>query len=151
MRNSPGPDITFGSTCRSDKEDLRKRCKTNKQKCPKSQTTYYLIWKQNGGVVYSYTLFKLQLGLRCNLLPVHSVHVRLWAVGFLTDASAASQGSWGLRRASVHGRVCSGISIQCKEVVTEIAVNCCRMGKGWGLLCKQDSSALLQFKVKPSR
>lgn len=123
----------------------------NEQKCPKSQTTHYLIQKQNRGVVCSCTLLKLQLGLCCNLLPVHTVHVRLWAAGFLTDDSAASQGSWGLRRASVQGCVCSGISIQCKEVVTGVAVNCCRMGKCWGSLRKQVSSALFQFKVTPSR
>lgn len=130
---------------------LRKRCKTNKQKGPKSQTTHYLIWKQNKGVVCSCTSLKLQLGLYCNSLWVHRVHVRLWAVGFLADDSAASRGSWGLGGGSVQGCACSGISIQCKEVVTEVAVNCCCVGKGWGLLCKQVSSALFQFKVKTSR
>lgn len=68
-------------------------------------------------------------------------------MGFLPNDSAASQAPG----ATVQGSVCSEISIQCKEVVTEVAVNCCRMVEGWGLLCKQVSSALLQFKVKPPR
>lgn len=67
-------------------------------------------------------------------------------MGFLTYDSAASQAPG----ATVQGSVCSEISIQCKEVVTEVAVNCCCMVEGWGLLCKQ-VSALLQFKVKPTR
>ena len=120
-------------------------------KVPKSQTINYLIWKENGGVVCSCTLFKHQLGLCRSLLPVHTVHVRLWAVGFPTDDSAAFQGSWGLGRGSVQGCACSGISLQCKEVETEVALNCCCMGKVWGLLCKQVCSALFLFKVRPSR
>lgn len=51
----------------------------------------------------------------------------------------------------VYKGVCSGISIQCKEVLTGVAFNCYRMGKCWGLLYKQVSSALFQFKMKPSR
>lgn len=76
---------------------------------------------------------------------VHTAHVRLWTVGFLTDDSAASQAPG----ASVQGSVCSEISIQCKEMVTEDAVNCCCMVIGWGLLCKQISSALFQLRDKP--
>lgn len=145
VTNSPGPDITFGSTHRSQKEMQNKQTKGSKI------TTHYLIWKQNKGVVCSCTSLKLQLGLYCSLLRVHRVHIRLWAVGFLADDPAASQGSWGLGGGSVQGCACSGISIQYKEVVTEVAVNCCCVGKGWGLLCKQVSSALFQFKVKTSR
>lgn len=78
---------------------------------------------------------------------VYTAHIRLWTVAFLTDDSAASQAPG----ATVQGSVCSEISIQCKEVVTEVAVNCCRMVASWGLLCKQVSSVLFQFKVKPAK
>lgn len=74
-------------------------------------------------------------------------HVRLWTVGFLTDDSAASQAPG----ATVQGSICSEISIQCREVVTEVAVNCCCMVESWGLLCKQVSSALFQFRVRPAK
>lgn len=92
------------------------------------QANCYLIWKQNGEGVYSCILLKFQL--YCHLLGVHTIHVRLWAVGFLTDNSAALKGSWSLGRASVQGCICLGIFIQGKEVITEVAVNCCLTGKG---------------------
>lgn len=90
-----GPDGTLGSTLRSDKEGLRKRCKTNKQKRSNTQTSYYLIWKQNRGVACSCTLFKLHLGLWCNFVLVHTAHFRLWTVGFSYWWFCSLWGSWG--------------------------------------------------------
>lgn len=120
----------------------------NKQTNRSVQTHKQLIiWSGNRGVACSCTLFKLHLGLWCNFVLVYTAHVRLWTVGFLTDDSAASQAPG----ATVQGSVCSEISIQCEEVVTEVAVNCCRVVASWGLLCKQVSSALFQFKVKPAK
>lgn len=145
---SPGPNITFGSMCRSDKEGLIMRWKASKQKCPKSLPTDYLIQKQNGGVVCSCTLFKLHLDLCHNLLSVHTIHVRLWAEDFLTADCAASQGCWGLRRAGVYGFVQGSLLREKrwwqKLLIVTVCVNaggCCRSKSS--LLCSGSKSSHL--------
>lgn len=45
MRNSPGPDIAFGSTCRSDKEGPRKRWKQTNQSVQNHKQL--IIWSRN--------------------------------------------------------------------------------------------------------